>query len=75
MVLGTNNAYTGNTYNAHGSLKLLLEAHDVKTAYIKPHCMTDLVVCFTLLMLCTSFAIGPSAMLIYQVSNLINPNT
>ena len=40
MVLDTYNTYI---YNAYGSLKLVLEVCDVKTAYIKPHCMNVLV--------------------------------
>ena len=38
-----------NAYNAYGSLKLVQEVCDVKTAYIKSHCMNVLVgFCLTL---------------------------
>ena len=40
---------TYNAYNAYGSLKLVQEVCDVKTAYIKSHCMNVLVgFCLTL---------------------------
>ena len=34
---------TNNTYNVYGTLKFVLEVCDVKTAYIKPHCMNSSV--------------------------------
>ena len=40
MVLDTYNTYT---YNACSSLKLVIEVCDVKTAYIRPHCVNVLV--------------------------------
>ena len=68
-------------YNAYGSLKLVLEVCDVKTAYIKPHCMNvsgvmfdlgpyfqGLMCSFILLKFCTSFVVGPKGKLLCRFS-------